>query len=117
MGTEKDMGTVLGSNIQYYLAVNHMSRKELADRIGVSTAAVGFWCIGDKIPRMDKVDKMCAVFGCSREDLLIERESYDASRQAERIMAYARKLYALPENIREEVMRFIDFRTNQEDDS
>ena len=63
---------IIGSNIQYLLKRSGMSRHDLAVRLGVSDASVGFWCIGKKCPRMDKVDRMCAVFGCERSDILVE---------------------------------------------
>ena len=49
-----------------------MTQVELAKKLGVGTTSVYNWCSGTKIPRMDKVDKMCDIFGCKRSDLITE---------------------------------------------
>ena len=72
MDKEKQIAAVIASNITHYLDVNRMSRRELAEKIGVSVASVGFWYTGAKIPRMDKVDRMCDIFNCERSDILME---------------------------------------------
>lgn len=56
--------------LRFFLEQNNMSQKELADKLGVTAAAVSGWCNGVKTPRMDKVDQMCRIFGCRRSDFL-----------------------------------------------
>lgn len=72
MNDEKKIAAIIAANIQRYMDIHHFTRNELAKRIGVSVASVGFWCTGTKIPRMDKIDKMCRLFDCERSDLLLE---------------------------------------------
>ena len=114
MDNEKELGTILAQNIQHYLDRDKMSRKELADRLGVSTSSVGFWLTGNKIPRSDKVDAMCRVFGCRRSDLLTEQtghQKYTLSAE-DRIMQYALKIAQMTARSRDEVFNFIDFKLN-----
>lgn len=68
--SEKDYAEVFGRRLRFYLELHDMSQKELADRLGVSNAAVSTWINGVKTPRMDKVDDMCKLFGCRRSDFL-----------------------------------------------
>ena len=50
----------------------NLSQNELAKYLGVSPTSVNNWCRGLKSPRMDKVDKICELFGISRSDLMNE---------------------------------------------
>lgn len=79
MGNEKEIAAIIAANINHRLDVNHITRGELAKRVGVSLSSVGFWCTGKKIPRMDKVDKMCAIFNCDRSDILMDPAAQDSS--------------------------------------
>lgn len=72
---DNEIYSVFSRMLAYYLAINNMKQKELAERLGVSTSTVNDWCKGRKIARMSKVDKMCSIFGCRRSDLLEVRKS------------------------------------------
>lgn len=61
---------IFSRNLRNYMYANALSQKDLADRLGVGTTSVYNWCNGIKSPRMDKVDKMCEIFGCRRSDLI-----------------------------------------------
>ena len=71
--SEKDFNIIFSNNLLHFLQINNMTQAELADRLDVSTATTSNWCKGIKIPRMDKVDKMCKIFGCLRSDLMEEK--------------------------------------------
>lgn len=70
---EKDFNIIFSQNITHFLRLNDMTQNELADKMQVSTATVSNWCNGIKLPRMDKVDKMCSIFGCLRSDLMEDK--------------------------------------------
>jgi repressor LexA len=61
---------ITGNNINHYLKEKGMTEIALANRIGVSKVTVSNWVNGKSSPRLDKIDKMCIVFGCKREDFL-----------------------------------------------
>lgn len=67
---DEDFNKNLGKRILKYLELSKLTQQELADRLDVSPAAVSTWTLGQKTPRMSKVDKMCEIFGCTRNDLL-----------------------------------------------
>ncbi len=54
-------------------------KKDLADYVGVSANTVTSWCAGQKVPRMDKLDMICAFFHVERSDLLQARESAETN--------------------------------------
>lgn len=56
--------------IRYYMEITNMNQNELARRMNVSPSAVSAWLLDQKIPRMSKIDQMCEIFGCTRNDLL-----------------------------------------------
>ncbi len=45
-------------------------KKDLADYVGVSANTVTSWCAGQKVPRMDKLDRICSFFHVDRSELL-----------------------------------------------
>lgn len=69
---ESEFNSIFANNLRRFLSDNNMSQVELANRLGVGTTSVYNWCAGIKTPRMDKVDKMCEIFHCSRSDLITE---------------------------------------------
>ncbi|MBQ8666624.1 MAG: helix-turn-helix transcriptional regulator [Lachnospiraceae bacterium] len=70
--TEQNFNNIFAINLRNYLNSNGMSQVELAKRLNVGTTSVYNWCNAVKTPRMDKVDKMCEIFGCKRSDLITD---------------------------------------------
>lgn len=61
---------MVGRRIKNLLEENDMSQAALAKKLHVSAQSITNWISGAKLPRMDKIDAMCEVFGCSRNDLI-----------------------------------------------
>ena len=70
--TEQNFNLLFAKNLRNYLSICNMSQVELAKRLSVGTTSVYNWCNGVKVPRMDKVDKMCEIFSCKRSDLITD---------------------------------------------
>lgn len=66
----ENFNLIFARNLRNYLEINNMTQVELAKRLSVGTTSVYNWCNGVKIPRMDKVDKMCEIFSCRRSNLI-----------------------------------------------
>ena len=75
MEKDNSINEVFKDNLNYYMSLNDISQVELAERLSVTPAAVNKWTKGQNIPRMNKVDKLCSVFGCQRSDLLLQRDA------------------------------------------
>ena len=60
-------------NLSVYLALRNRSQKELAKHVGVSGTTVTNWVREYKMPRMDKIDKICQFLTINRDDLLSEQ--------------------------------------------
>lgn len=79
--SEQEFNKIFSRNLTYYLEKHNRSQADLAKYIGVSTASVSNWCKGIKLPRMDKVDKMCSFFQINRSDLMEEKNHNDSDSQ------------------------------------
>lgn len=64
-------------NLKIYMDYYQMTQTELATRLNTDQATVSRWIAGIMFPRIGKIDEMCAVFHCSRSDLIEREQSYD----------------------------------------
>lgn len=67
-----DMNLIIAKNLQYLLAKNRETQMELARFMNVSTSTVSSWCKGQKIPRMDKIDRIAEHFNVTRSEIMSE---------------------------------------------
>ncbi len=71
--SEQEFNALFAKNLTKCLEINNMTQAELALRMQVSTATASNWCKGIKLPRMDKVDKICSILNIKRSDLMEEK--------------------------------------------
>ncbi len=76
---ENEINAVIARNIQNCMTDRGLSQKELAAALGVSQASISNWCQGIKMPRMDKIDRICDFFGIKRSYLLCDHSSQGRS--------------------------------------
>lgn len=92
---ESAFNNSFAQNLKFYLKQANMTQADLAEYMNVSTASISNWCTGHKIPRMDKVDKLCELFDINRSDLIEDKDtehkqSYYLNPETSRI---AQKIY------------------------
>jgi len=68
---------IFANNLTRQLADHHKTQSDLAKHLDVSTAAVAYWCTGQKMPRMDKIQAICDFLYIKKTDLLDENNSED----------------------------------------
>ena len=73
----EDFSMAFSKRLVHYMNLYKMSQKGLASRMGVSEATISNWVKGVKSPRIDKVDKLCEIFNCTRSDLVEDKTSLD----------------------------------------
>lgn len=83
---EPDFNALFAKNLNHLLKMHNMTQAELAERMGVSTATTSNWCKGIKLPRMDKVEKMCSIFDCLRSDLMEDKGYLQGKKEAKGII-------------------------------
>lgn len=62
----------IGESIKKFRRLRGMEQKDLAFLLGVSNKTISSWETNRTEPKMEMIDKMCAVFGCRRSDFLQE---------------------------------------------
>ena len=68
--SEQEINNIIANNITFHLDRCGKSQVDLADYMNVSQATVSNWCKGIKLPRMDKIDKICEFFNIKRSELM-----------------------------------------------
>lgn len=76
---EKEINSFIAQQIAHYMEMRNITQKEIAEYIGVSQASVSNWVKGIKMPRMDKIDRLCLLFQCSRSDLMDKKQTSSVS--------------------------------------
>ena len=61
---------VFTSNLKKYMEKFEENQTDLAKVLGCTPAAVSLWCLGKKIPRVDRVSAIARHYGCTLSDLL-----------------------------------------------
>jgi len=74
--SEQEINRIIAQNIVRYMEIKGLNQADIAEYVGVTQASVSNWCKGVKMPRMDKIDKLCELFGCSRTDLFDDGEDH-----------------------------------------
>lgn len=64
---------IMGDNIQYYMDMFQIERKDFAKIMGVPYTTLTDWINGRTYPRIDKIQKMAEYFGIEKRDLVEER--------------------------------------------
>ena len=66
---------VMGDNIQYYMDINKIERREFAKVLGVPYSSLTDWINGNTYPRIDKIQRMADYFHIEKSDLVEPRNS------------------------------------------
>lgn len=66
--------SIFAKNLKRQLELKGMNGAELARRLGCSKSLISDYLKCRKLPRMDKVDKMCLILNCTRTDLIEKPE-------------------------------------------
>ena len=70
MPNENTMKKTFTDNLNRLLRIRSITQAELATYMEVSNTTINNWVKGYKVPRMDKVDKLCSFFKIKRSELL-----------------------------------------------
>lgn len=65
-----DNKNIFASNLKKYMDLNHKSRNDISEALGISYFTVSDWVNGKKYPRMDKVEMLANYFGIQKSDLI-----------------------------------------------
>lgn len=114
----KKINMNISANIKNYMDFMGMEPAELAKRLGCSPSTVYMWMQGNSTPRMDKIDRMCEIFGCSREDLISDKQATPDEIQDKQIMlSFYKKFNDLNPEMRLRLLTYMDtlYKLQEED--
>lgn len=80
--SERELYELMSSNLKKYMQLRNISQLELAESLGVSQQSVSNWCTGLKMPRMNKIDRICELLEISREELMRAEPAFTGARAA-----------------------------------
>lgn len=66
---------LFSNNLNYWLDLSGKSRNDLAAFLNASSYEVEKWCNGDKLPKMEIINKIAAFFNIMSSDLVMVRKS------------------------------------------
>lgn len=69
MDKDKIIETIV-ANLKKQLEKNGKTQQDIANDLGFSKSTVNSWFTGYRVPRIDKIDKLCEYFHCTRADIL-----------------------------------------------
>lgn len=78
---------IFAKNLTQIMSVRDIKQADIVSLLGVSKSTVSSWCNGDKIPRMDRVQKLADYFGISMSDLIEEKPAPVSPHPSLRIIA------------------------------
>ncbi len=61
---------IFSKNLSRLLSAHNITQAELANILNVSPASISGWCTGDKMPRMNKIEKIAQYFEVQKSDLI-----------------------------------------------
>jgi transcriptional regulator with XRE-family HTH domain len=73
--TEQEMKRIFSQNLKAVLSESGKSQMDLAEHMKVGKSTVSFWCNGQKLPRMNKIDEICSWLGVRRSRLMEAQSS------------------------------------------
>ena len=94
---------VMGDNIQYYMDLRGIERREFAKAINVPYSSLTDWINGNTYPRIDKIQKMADFFHIEKSDLVEPRNSSKKS-ESFRIPVLGRVAAGIPIEMIEDVI-------------
>lgn len=70
---DKDNKNIFATNLNNLMRIEHKTRKDLSEALGISYFTITAWVNGTKYPRMDKVEMLANYFGVLKSDLIEEK--------------------------------------------
>lgn len=95
---------IMGNNIQYYMDLKGINRKDFAKALNVPYSSVTEWINGISYPRIDKIQMMADYFGIEKADLVENRRDSNIEEDQ-----FARQLVSAYYSSSDETRQYIRF--------
>ena len=105
MPNENTMKKTFTDNLNRLLRERAITQAELATYMEVSNTTVNNWVKGYKVPRMDKVDKLCSFFKIKRSELLEQSPAAASAALPDLTPKDEREIMHLMDDMKEKLMQ------------
>lgn len=68
--SKNDYREIFKRNLNHYMTQHDIKQTDIVKALGVSKSIVSDWCKGEKIPRIDKIEKLAETLQTTPEYLL-----------------------------------------------
>ena len=113
----KEVNKNIAKNIKNYMEALDITQVELARRLNCANTSVSMWTQGEATPRMDKIDKMCEIFHCTRQDLISENPKSRIEIEKDRTRAmFIEKYDQMSDELKLRLITYMDWLTKLGED-
>lgn len=114
MNTKFYDNSIFAENLKNLMFKKGITAAELSRLVGVHKSSVSDWLSGKSLPRVDKVDRMCVIFNCKREDFAKDKNSTDMSVSDELKFAFFGGADGVTDEMIAEVKRYAEYVMDRE---
>lgn len=102
---ENNIRAVLQRNLNIYIKNSRLSQKEIAEKLGVSRAAITNWLNGSNSPNMELLANLCTILNVPMSKMLSD-ETVKLTEKEKRLLDNFKQL---SEKGKDELIRFSEF--------
>ena len=102
---ENNIRAVLQRNLNIYIKNSRLSQKEIAEKLGVSKAAITNWLNGSNSPNMEVLANLCTILNVPMSKMLSD-ETVKLTEKEKRLLDNFKQL---SETGKDELIRFSEF--------
>lgn len=102
---ENNIRAVLQRNLNIYIKNSRLSQKEIAEKLGVSRAAITNWLNGSNSPNMEVLANLCTILNVPMSKMLSD-ETVKLTEKEKRLLDNFKQL---SEKGKDELIRFSEF--------
>ena len=102
---ESNIRAVLQRNLNIYIKNSRLSQKEIAEKLGVSKAAITNWLNGSNSPNMEVLANLCTILNVPMSKMLSD-ETVKLTEKEKRLLDNFKQL---SETGKDELIRFSEF--------
>ncbi|MGN0181528.1 MAG: helix-turn-helix domain-containing protein [Candidatus Ornithomonoglobus sp.] len=124
--SQRNIKEIIAENMKYYREQNKLTKKAVAEYLGVSASSVTHWEDGSNSIDINKLSKLCELLKCKISDIVTSREQEDDSALSEqeqelisifgflnpsgksKVIEYIHDLYENPKYVKSTVGRISD---------
>lgn len=104
----------IARNVSNYMQIFDINQVQLAEALNCSNTTVSMWIRGNSFPRIEKIDAMCEIFGCTRADLLADKiKTPEQARQEKLQNVFIRRFKKLSPEQQLDLLSYMDSITSK----